>query len=173
MSYDFLKNIASPKVIAEAMKLNGVTEVKGNEHNPIILGWAKELGLDKVYKTDEIPWCGLFAAIVVKRAGFEPVKEPLWARNWTGFGTQQSVAMLGDILVFSREGGSGHVGFYVGEDNDCYHVLGGNQGDMVKATRILKNRLLGARRCAWKIRQPIEVKVIQLSAKTEVSKNES
>ena len=36
--------------------------------------------------------------------------------------------MLGDILTFKRNGG-GHVGLYVGEDKDCYHVLGGNQGN--------------------------------------------
>lgn len=172
MTYDWLKNIDSPKVIAEAMKLYGTTEVKGDKHNPVILEWAKDLGLDKVYKSDEIPWCGLFAAIVVKMAGFEPVKNPLWARNWAGFGTPTHIPMLGDVLVFTRESG-GHVGFYVAEDNDCYHVLGGNQGDMVKVTRILKTRMLTVRRCNWKIKQPDAVRRINASASGEISKNES
>jgi cell wall-associated NlpC family hydrolase len=36
--------------------------------------------------------------------------------------------MLGDVLVF-RRGGGGHVALYVGEDEEAFHVLGGNQAD--------------------------------------------
>ena len=171
--YEWLSKESGPKVILEAVKLYGTKEIVGAEHNPIIMGWAKELGLEKIYISDEIPWCGAFAAIVVKRAGFTPVKESLRARNWSGFGTQQIVAMLGDVLVFTREGGAGHVGFYVGEDKDCYHVLGGNQGDMVKVSRIAKNRCIAIRRCTWKIKQPDNVRIIELQATGEVSKNEA
>lgn len=171
MNYNWLKLEAGPKVIVEAMKLYGIKEVPGEGDNDIILEWAKELGIS-YYKDDSTPWCGLFTAIVVKRSEFIPVKESLRARNWAGFGTQQSIAMLGDVLVFSREGG-GHVGFYVGEDKDCYHVLGGNQGDMVKVSRILRNRCIAIRRCPWKISQPKEVRIIVLKSDGEVSKNEA
>lgn len=171
MNYDWLKNIDSPKVITEAMKLHGVKEIHGAEHNPVIIGWAKELGI--IYNADEVPWCGLFAAFVIKRAGFDPIKNPLWARNWSGFGNHQWVAMLGDVLVFTREGGAGHVGFYVGEDNDCYHVLGGNQGDMVKVARIQRNRCIAIRQCIWKIKKPDAVRIIKLSATGQISNNES
>lgn len=173
MNYDWIKAEPAPQVIVQAMKLYGTKESAGDAtDNPLILEWAKELGL-KDYTHDSIAWCGLFAAIVVKRAGFNPVGQPLWAKGWQVFGISQQTAMLGDILVFTREGGGGHVGFYVGEDHDCYHVLGGNQGDMVKVSRILKTRCLAIRRCAWKISQPTNVRVIVLSATGEVSKNEA
>ncbi len=170
--YSWLKKVQSPKVIAEAMAFYGVTEIVGPKHNATIMGWAKTLNMENTYNADEIAWCGLFVAIVVKNANFEPVKAPLWARNWASFGTKQTTAKLGDILVFSR-GTGGHVGFYVGEDKEAYHVLGGNQSNMVNVTRILKTRLLAIRRCPWKIAEPKEVKKIMLDAKGQISKNEA
>jgi uncharacterized protein (TIGR02594 family) len=172
MSYGYLYKIKSPRIIAEAMNLYGVKEIKGNQHNPVILGWAKELGVDNIYKADETPWCGLFMAIVVKRAEYEPVKNFLRALSWKSFGTEQKTAMLGDILVFKREGG-GHVGIYVAEDKECYHVLGGNQGDAVSIVRILKSRCVAIRRCPWKIKQPDTVTRIFLSPTGNISVNEA
>jgi uncharacterized protein (TIGR02594 family) len=170
--YQWLSRETAPKVILEAVKLYGTREIVGKEHSKEILSWAKELGMEKTYTNDEIPWCGLFTAIVVKRAGFNPVSNPLWARNWVNFGTPQKTAMLGDILVFVRNGG-GHVGFYVGEDDTCYHVLGGNQSNMVNTTRILKSRCIGIRRCTWKVSQPTNVRVIKLAATGGISTNEA
>lgn len=171
--YKWLDNEGSPKVIEEAVKLYGTREIVGKQHSAEILSWAKELDMEKTYTNDEIPWCGLFVAIVVKRANFKPVVNPLWARNWNTFGTPQKVAMLGDVLVFSRPGGGGHVGFYVGEDDTCYHVLGGNQSNMVNTTRILKSRCIAIRRCPWRVAQPTNVRVIQLEATGSVSTNEA
>ena len=163
--------LGSPKVIAEAARYLGIKEIKGNLNNTTIMTWAKEVGVDNVYKNDEIAWCGLFVAKVVLKAGFEPVKNPLWALNWSKFGTKQETAMLGDVLVFKRDGG-GHVGFYVAEDKDCYHVLGGNQSDSVSVTRILKSRCVAIRRCPWKISQPKEVQKFIVKPSGEISTNE-
>lgn len=171
-NYRFLASEPGPKVITQAVKLYGTREIVGKQHSKEILSWAKELGMEKTYTNDEIPWCGLFTAIVVKRAGFNVVTNPLWARNWNQFGTQQKTAMLGDVLVFTRPGGGGHVGFYVGEDATCYHVLGGNQSNKVNTTRILKSRCIGIRRCPWRVSQPKNVRVIQLSSNGVISNNE-
>ena len=160
------------KVVVEAAKLIGTREIIGNKHNPIILNWAKELGLDKVYTNDEIPWCGLFIAYVVFKAGFTPVNNPLWARNWTNFGNKQKEAMLGDVLVFSRDKG-GHVGLYVGEDDVCYHVLGGNQNNQVSITRIKKDRCISINRCPWRIKQPEAVQAYKYTSTGLISTNES
>lgn len=160
------------KVIEVASKLIGTREIVGKQHNPVILDWALSLGLDKVYTNDEIPWCGLFIAYVVKQAGFEPVNNPLWARNWTNFGNKQTIAMLGDVLVFVRSGG-GHVGLYVGEDDVCYHVLGGNQNNTVNITRILKTRCISINRCPWRIKQPEAVQVYKYTPSGLISTNES
>lgn len=171
--YDFLNNENAPRVLVEALRLYGTTETPGEADNKTILEWAKELEL-KAYNHDSIAWCGLFAAIVIKRAGYEPVKEPLWADNWRKFGTKIETAHVGlfDILTFKREGGN-HVGFYIGEDHTHYHVFGGNQGDKVSIVRIAKSRLTGIRRCPWKHGEPANVRRIWLSANGVVSKNEA
>jgi len=171
MNYSYLKNNV-PNVIKEAYKLIGISEIVGKEHNPIILNWAKELGLEKVYTNDEIPWCGLFVAYVCLKAKKEVVENPLWARNWNKFGTKQVTAKLGDILVFTR-GSGGHVGFYVGEDSKAYFVLGGNQGNTVSIVKISKNRCIGIRRPKWKIAEPSSVRQIFLDVKGNLSENEA
>lgn len=172
MSYSFLQEEKSPKILVEAVKLIGTKEIVGKKHNQVILDWAKELELDKVYTADEIPWCGLFVAYCAHKAGVQVVDKPLWALNWANYGTKVTEPMLGDILTFKRDGG-GHVGIYVGEDKDCYHVLGGNQGNSVSVSRILKSRLYQARRTKWKVAQPANVRKVQLSAKGVISKNEA
>jgi uncharacterized protein (TIGR02594 family) len=172
MSYDFLKSETSPKLLVEAVKLLGTKEVVGKQHNPVILGWAKEVGLQKVYTADEIPWCGLAIAYACHKAGVEVVDKPLWALSWANYGTKVSEPMLGDILTFTRDGG-GHVGIYVGEDKDCYHVLGGNQGNAMSVSRIVKSRLYQARRTKWKVAQPANVRKVILSAKGAISQNEA
>jgi uncharacterized protein (TIGR02594 family) len=171
MSYDWLKNERSPKILVEAVKHIGVKEIVGSKHNPIILNWAKDLGLSNVYTADEIPWCGLFIAFCAHSANLEVVDKPLWALSWANYGTKANDPMLGDILTFKRNGG-GHVGIYVGEDNIYYHVLGGNQGNEVSVTRIAKSRLFKARRTAWKIAQPSNVRKVHLEAQGIITTNE-
>lgn len=174
MNYDWLKSETSPKMIVEAMKLYGIKEVVGRQHNPTILGWAEEIGLDGIYKEDEMPWCGLFMAVVAKRAG---KKVPLigWnilrALQWEHFGNPVTVPMFGDVLVFKRDGG-GHVGLYVGEDEIAYHVLGGNQGNGVNVMRLSKSRLFKARRPDYKM-TPMNVSIKRLSAQGKLSSNEA
>lgn len=162
--YNFVWEKKAPKIIVEARALYGTLEGKGGADNPIILGWAKETGLEKVYKHDAIAWCGLYAAVVVKRANWEPVKDPLWARNWVNFGERSPRPMFGDVLVWDRGGGFGHVNFYVGEDSECFHGIGGNQTDMVNFTRIPRGRLIEARRPKWRWAQPAEVEVVRMLA---------
>ncbi len=175
MSYSYLSKEGSPQILVQAKLLLGIKEISGTINNNIIMGWAKDLGLEKIYTSDEIAWCGLFLYAICKKAGLETnltPKEGLWALNWSKFGTKQSVAMLGDVLTFKRNGG-GHVGLYVGEDDTCYHILGGNQSNMVCITRIEKSRTNSIRRTNWKIKQPSNVRVIKLKSNGVISKNES
>lgn len=169
--YQFLSLVDSPNMVVEAMKLFGTLETPGSADNVTILNWAKEVGLNKVYSKDSVPWCGLFMAVVAKRAEKKAPKDPLWALNWAKFGVEVELPMFGDTLVFKRNGG-GHVTIYVGEDCDCYHCLGGNQGDKVGIVRILKTRLYQARRPIYKI-QPAAVKRVHLNADGPISENES
>ncbi len=171
--YAWLAREAGPRVLIEGLALFGTREVPGPGDNPAILAWARETGLDRDYRADSVPWCGLYIALVVRRAGFEPVAAPLWARNWAAFGTKADKAALGDVLVFERAGGGGHVGLYVGEDASAYHVLGGNQGDAVSIVRIAKARCLAVRRCPWRLSQPAAVRPVRLAAGGALSTNEA
>jgi len=168
--YAWLSKEAGPKMLVEALKLYGTKEKSGDGNNPEILAWAKEAGVGG-YNADSIPWCGLFVAICAKRAGKVLPKNPLWARNWGLWGDIAPMAKLGDVLVFSRNGG-GHVGLYVGEDDTAYHVLGGNQGDSVSIVRIAKTRCIAVRHL-YSIAAPPNVRRIALTAQGGLSKNEA
>lgn len=173
--YKWLKNEPAPRMLLEALKLYGVKEIVGPKHNPEILGWAKELKIDKIYTADETPWCGLAHAIVATRAG-KPLSlkgyDILRALKWATWGVpvKKGDERLGDTLVFSRDGG-GHVGIYVGEDPYAFHVLGGNQGNEYNIMRIAKNRLYACRRL-YASAMPANCRKILLSTVGELSKNE-
>lgn len=131
-----------------AYRLIGTQEKPGQGSNEAILGWAEDLEITS-YNDDDIPWCGLFVAYCVgSQLTEEPLPtNPLGARNWKKFGYEVS-PRLGAIMVFWRgspNGWKGHVGFYWAEDNDAYHILGGNQSNSVSVTRISKDRLITAR----------------------------
>lgn len=171
--YGWLAREPGPKMLVEALKLFGTLESPGSKNNPAILAWAKEVGGDVsgVYSADSIPWCGLFMAVVAKRAGKDIPKSPLWALSWANFGKPAPRAMLGDVLAFKRNGG-GHVALYVGEDSAGYHCLGGNQSDAVTITRIAKSRLHAARRPLYNV-QPDNVRVVNLASDGVLSTNEA
>jgi uncharacterized protein (TIGR02594 family) len=172
--YAWLADEAGPKMLTESLKLVGVKEVVGPLHNDVILGWARELGIEKIYTNDELAWCGLAHALIIKRSD-KPLSlksyDLLRALKYVNFGTPVSKAMLGDTLIFQREGG-GHVGLYVGEDSVAYHVLGGNQANQYGFTRIAKDRLFGIRRPHYN-NQPANVRVVQLSKTGSLSYNEA
>lgn len=170
--YAWLAKESGPRILVEALKTFGTIEQPGPGNNPSIMQWARDAGLDRVYRADSTAWCGLWMAYVAKQGGWDDPASPLWARNWLNFGTPQKTAALGDVLVFAR-GSSGHVGLYVGEDATAYHVLGGNQSDRVMIKRIAKGRLLGIRRCPWRVNQPPAVRPVKLAATGNLSTNEA
>lgn len=148
---------APPKLIAEMRAIYGVREGPGEIDNPVILAWAREVGVADVYRHDAIAWCGLAMAVAAKRAGKPVVASPLWAANWAHFGQPAGMQLgFGDVLVFHRPGG-GHVGLYVAEDDLRYHVMGGNEDDAVNIVPVLKSRLIAARRPIWTVAQPASV----------------
>jgi uncharacterized protein (TIGR02594 family) len=173
--YNFLNTIDPlPLMIQQALKLYGTKEQPGSGDNPVILGWVKELGdpgVKSVYTHDSVAWCGLFMAIVAKRAGKTPVEQPLWALNWGKFGKDAGQPMLGDVLTFVRPEG-GHVALYIGESRKSYHILGGNQSDKVCFIEIAKDRLRAVRRPPY-MSQPATVKPYLLKSDGTFSSNEA
>lgn len=177
-TYAFLSAIGPmPPTIVQALALLGTNEMPGRDSSDVIESWRDEI--NAVYREgiqgfsdDSVPWCGLFAAVVTHRAGSVPITNPLWARNWANYGDPVDDPHLGDVLVFQREGG-GHVGFYVAEDADHYHVLGGNQSDSVTITRIAKDRCIATRRAPEPALQVASAKGYTVAANGRVSTNEA
>lgn len=157
-----------------ATSLIGTREIVGPKHNPTILAWAKKLGskvLGINITDDETAWCGLFVAHCMSEAGITPAPIAVRASSWETWGSILRADRLapGAVLVFKRPGG-GHVGFYVGEDKDCYHVLGGNQSNAVTITRIEKARCVARR---WPKDVAVSGVPVWVNAKGTISKNEA
>lgn len=132
-----------PGWLAFARQNIGVREIPGSRHSPTIMGWVQKLGAKVLgirVLDDETAWCGTFVAMCIFSAGLAPPPIAVRASAWGTWGRDLLAPRLGCVLVFIRSGG-GHVGFYVGEDETHYHVLGGNQGNAVSITRIAKSRL--------------------------------
>lgn len=166
-------------MLVEALALYGTLEAPGRADNPEILAWAHEINrngttwISNMFERggDAVPWCGLFMGAVAHRAGKPIPANPLRAMAWAGWGSPVAVPELGDVLTFTRSGG-GHVGLYVGEDAQTYHVLGGNQSDSVNITRIRKSRLYAASQY-YAIGKPRNVRRIHMSATGPISENEA
>ena len=131
----------------EALRLVGTKEIEGPASNPDILEMAGRL--DVAYRDDDVPWCGLFAGHCVGASLPEEALPTvvLRARAWETFGAP-ATPQLGAVMVFWRrspDSGLGHVGFYYAEDERTYHILGGNQSNMVNVARLARDRLVAAR----------------------------
>jgi len=171
--YSYLLDEPAPRMLLEALKLVGIREVKGSRHNPIILEWAKALGIESIVKDDEMAWCATAHAYVIISSG-----KPLGLRNYdiiralkyAEWGNPVETPELGDTLVFKRPEG-GHVGLYVAESKNTYHVLGGNQSDAYGFTEIAKNRLVAARNL-YEIEKPKNVRRIFIDSSGKISNNE-
>ena len=134
-----------PPWLSVAKGFLGLEEAPGAADNDTIVGWASEIGGDvNWYNHDSIPWCGLFASLCMFRCKIDPPEKPLSALNWKEFGDELKEPCLGAVMVFKRVGG-GHVAFYVSEDDDSYHLLGGNQHDCVCIGKHDKDSLVSIR----------------------------
>ncbi len=175
-NYKWLETADIPKELEIALSFYGLKEFDGAMDNPIILGWAKFVGVFGWYAHDSIPWCGLFKGNCAKLAGWldKAKYDLLSALSWLAWGTvvEKDQAMLGDTLVFNRPGGA-HVTYYIGEDQTAFCCYGGNQSDSCDFTWILKDRLMGVRRAPWKISQPLGVKKVYLERDGSLSTNEA
>lgn len=189
-AYTDLAREPGPKMIVEGLRLYGTLEKPGTADNPVIIAWADEVETatgtgyarwaSDFYNDDSIPWCGLWMAVVAcranpdRRADRAPPEKYLSAVEWAKFGVAvaKHLAILGDTLVFKRDGG-GHVALYVGEDATHFHCLGGNQGDAVSIVRIAKDRCIAVRRPPYLNKPPNARKITRSAAGAPVSKNEA
>lgn len=165
---------SEPRWLKTARARLGTREAAGSANSTTILGWAKRLGtkvLGMIYNADSVPWCGVFVAICLEDDGIAPAGIAVRATSWSTWGQALRPERLapGAILVFERPGG-GHVGFYVGEDAQAYHVLGGNQGDAVTIARVAKDRCIARR---WPPDRPVIGKPVRMAASKPISTDEA
>ena len=171
--YEWVLNEPAPKFHLEAIRHYGIMEIPGPKHDPEIMKWGKELGVSNVNRTDEVPWCGLFPGICIKRSNpAYPIPRHVYrAKAWLNWGREVKIgeepAMWYDILIFDRAGG-GHLCWNWGQAGGTllrpkkYLGYGGNQSNMVKASWFPGNKLAGIRRCEWLIGQPENIRTIIL-----------
>lgn len=139
-----------PPWFAIALRESGVREIAGPGMNPRIQAYYTATDLGRV-TDDAIPWCSAFANWCMREAGVRGTGKAN-ARSWLSWGIPMIEPKIGCVCVFSRppNPASGHVAFYAGEvarkglPSDIL-VLGGNQGDQVRAAPYARARLLGYR----------------------------
>lgn len=172
IQYAWLAKETGPKMLLTALKYYGLKEGAGSADNPTIMKWAHDFGITW-YDHDSIAWCSLFLGEVAKESGYtSPDKNNLLAAvSWAKWGRDSVIPFLGAIMVFNRPGGH-HVGLYVGEDNDAYHIFGGNTGDAVAIARLSKDRLM-AHRWPESENYPSTPRQIILSSSGQLSHNEA
>jgi uncharacterized protein (TIGR02594 family) len=121
-----------PIWLLEGLKWLNTTEAPGAADNPDILEWARAEGgtIAKSYNADSIPWCALYANMVLTKVGLQGT-ETLWALDWSDWGTRLPGPAVGAFAPMKRQGG-GHIAIVVGRDqNKNLMCLGGNQSDAV------------------------------------------
>ncbi|MBR1279008.1 TIGR02594 family protein [Bradyrhizobium sp. AUGA SZCCT0283] len=121
-----------PLWVIEGLKWLNLREGRGEAENPDILNWARDEGgaIARDYKHDAIPWCALFANMVLTKVGIKGT-ETLWALDWDKWGQKLPGPAVGAFAPMKREGG-GHIAIVVGRDmHGNLMCLGGNQSDTV------------------------------------------
>ncbi|EEB7838009.1 TIGR02594 family protein [Salmonella enterica subsp. enterica serovar Agbeni] len=135
--------VQKPKWIIEAEKYIGEKEIKGQQHNPLIVEMFHDIKRSGI-KNDETPWCAAFVGSVLERVGIKSTRFES-AKSYLGWGEQLLRPMYGCVAVLTRDGG-GHVGFVVGQStNGDLQILGGNQGDAVNVRTFPRLRVSGYR----------------------------
>lgn len=136
-----------PIWLSVARAFVGLREISGPQSSQVILGWVKDTGAPAWYDNDEKPWCALFlnrilmaSQLLMAGTGFDLLR----AKSFETWGRALTAPALGAFMVFTRDGGA-HVGLYLGENEHAYKVLGGNQGNSVSETWIVKERLSAIR----------------------------
>lgn len=141
-NWDARKTVPRPALedpfwLPYARSLIGQREIKGPRHNDWIAKRWAQLGAGW-FNDDETPWCGLFVADVLDKAGLPYPKNFPAAASFRTYGVAVP-PQLGAIGTMKRPGGN-HVLFIVGETQEKTHYkgLGGNQGDAVSIMDVPK-----------------------------------
>lgn len=130
-----------PPWMEEMLRRKGLHE---NRNHNELHAWLKSAG--SAVDPAETPWCGDAVETAILRALPDAAvpANPMASIKWLKFGRELDEPTYGAVLVFWRgspDGWQGHVGFYVGESDSHYHVLGGNQSNAITITKLTRDRL--------------------------------
>lgn len=123
----------TPKVVAEASKYQGLHELKHTKKIKAVIG----------VNPARTPWCGYFAAAMVKKAGKTPPKNYPKARSWLKYGkaVKKSEIRAGDIVVVRN-----HVAIVTKVVGNRVHVISGNYSNKIEKGSYSKGQIAAARR---------------------------
>jgi uncharacterized protein (TIGR02594 family) len=133
-----------PKWLEIARAEMGIKEIQPGD-NPRIIAYHKETTLRAT--DDETPWCSSFVNWVMAECGIFGTKSAM-ARSWLTWknGIHLQRPVLGCIVVFWRgspSASTGHVAFWLGENDGVVTTLGGNQSNSVCISHYGKDQVLG------------------------------
>ncbi len=139
--------MAGPAWLAKAHEEMGVEETAGSESTPRIMEYFAAAPHSEWVKDDSTPWCGAFAAWLLKDYGLPD--EPLRARAWLEWGDPITEPVPGCVVVLRRGSNpkAGHVALFQqwSKDRKSLYLLGGNQGNRVSIARFKIDDVLGYR----------------------------
>lgn len=123
----------------------GTKEVPGRGSNARIIEYRKLAGIALDGDDSDVPWCKIFVNAAFRQANL-PIEANAMALSITkdpNF-VELDGPSPGCVVVYWRgnpHSGTGHIGFYVGENAQGTRILtlGGNEGDMVKQAWFPKN----------------------------------
>lgn len=111
----------------------GLREIPGPEHNPLIVEWGREAGIDW-WHNDEDAWCAVAVNGALVHTGHPSTRSAL-ARSFTRYGTRLDRPVRGAIVVFPRGSNPlyGHVGIVESVNaNGTVTVINGNVSNEVR-----------------------------------------
>jgi uncharacterized protein (TIGR02594 family) len=137
-------------LLLHALAYAGQREIPGAASNLIIIDMIRDI-FPKWKDDTTLAWCSCFINTCAVSMCYENTmyqKHPGLARGWMKVGThiEREDLKVGDIVIFDRGKGRGHVGFFLCDHGpDGIEVFGGNQGNAITQSRY-KMPFLGGRR---------------------------
>ncbi|MET3601059.1 TIGR02594 family protein [Martelella mangrovi] len=128
----------------------GEAEIKGAQHNPLILEYWKAIG-QPVYD-DETPYCAAGMGYWLETSGLRSTRSGLARSYGRGWGIKLDGPALGAIAVKGRAGSAtfGHVTNVAGRTTDGrLACLGANQNDRIQISPYPVSAFSGAEDCGF------------------------
>lgn len=119
----------------------GEHEIAGKGYNQFILDCFKFTN----YKAsdDSVSWCGAFVSRMLEESGYQSAHSA-WALSHASAGDHCDLKP-GCLVIFTRPGGGGHVGFCHHIEGPLVYVLGGNQRDSVSISAFYQRNIMATR----------------------------